>query len=93
MTNDPRTAEYASLADPELAHRCGLFVAEGRLVVRRVIEDGRYALRSLLLTAAAQQQLGAVLARLDPAVPCMSVRFSRSVSSPGSTSIAAASHL
>jgi tRNA G18 (ribose-2'-O)-methylase SpoU len=69
MTNDPRTAEYASLADPELAHRCGLFVAEGRLVVRRVIEDGRYAIRSLLVTPAAQQQLGAVLARLDPVVP------------------------
>ena len=69
MTTDPPTAEFASLADPELARRHGLFVAEGRLVVRRVIEDGRYAIRSLLLTAAAQQQLGALLARLDPAVP------------------------
>ena len=68
-TNDPRTAEYASLADPELARSRGLFVAEGRLVVRRVIEDGRYAIRSVLLTAAAQQQLGDVLARVDPAVP------------------------
>jgi tRNA G18 (ribose-2'-O)-methylase SpoU len=69
MTNEPRTAEYAGLADPELARSHGLFVAEGRLVVRRVIEDGRYAIRSLLLTAAAQQQLGSLLARLDPAVP------------------------
>ena len=69
MTNDPRTAEYASLADPELARRLGLFVAEGRLVVRRVIEDGRYAIRSVLLTEAAQQQLGGVLARLETAVP------------------------
>lgn len=69
MTNDPRTAEYASLADPEHARSLGLFVAEGRLVVRRVIEDGRYALRSLLLTPAAQQQLGDLVARLDPAVP------------------------
>jgi len=69
MTNHPQTAEYASLADPELARSLGLFVAEGRFVVRRVIEDGRYAIRSLLLTAAAQQQLGAVLARLDPGVP------------------------
>jgi tRNA G18 (ribose-2'-O)-methylase SpoU len=69
MTNDARTAEYASLADPELARSHGLFVAEGRLVVRRVIEDGRYAIRSLLLTASAQRQLSAVLAQLDPAVP------------------------
>lgn len=69
--NDPRMAEYASLADPELARRNGLFVAEGRLVVRRVIEDGRYAIRSVLLTEAAQQQFqrGGLLARLDPAVP------------------------
>ena len=69
MTNDPRTAEYASLSDPELARSRGLFVAEGRLVVRRAIEDGRYAIRSVLLTEAAQQQLGGVLARLDGAVP------------------------
>jgi len=71
MTNDPRMAEYASLTDPELARRHGLFVAEGRLVVRRVIEDGRYAIRSLLLSEAAQQQfqLDGLLARLDPAVP------------------------
>ena len=62
-------AEYAALADPELARGHGLFVAEGRLVVRRVIEDGRYAIRSLLLSEAAQQQLGGLLARLDPAVP------------------------
>jgi tRNA G18 (ribose-2'-O)-methylase SpoU len=62
-------AEYASLADPERAQRRGLFVAEGRLVVRRVIEDGRYAIRSLLLSEAAREQLGRLLARLDPAVP------------------------
>lgn len=62
-------AEYAALAHPALARGRGLFVAEGRLVVRKVIEDGRYAIRSVLLTAAAQQQLGALLARLDPAVP------------------------
>jgi tRNA G18 (ribose-2'-O)-methylase SpoU len=34
-----------------------------------VIEDGRFAIRSLLLSEAAQQQLGGLLARLDPAVP------------------------
>jgi tRNA G18 (ribose-2'-O)-methylase SpoU len=69
MANDLRIAEYAALADPELARAHGVFVAEGRLVVRRVLEDGRYAVRSVLLTAAAQQQLGGLLARLDSAVP------------------------
>lgn len=62
-------AEYASVADPELARSLGLFVAEGRLVVRRVIDDGRYSIRSILLSQTAQQQLGNVLERLDPRVP------------------------
>jgi tRNA G18 (ribose-2'-O)-methylase SpoU len=69
MTNDPRIAEYAGVADPELAHRSGLFVAEGRLVVRRLIEDGRYRLRSVLLSHAARHHLDGALARLDPGVP------------------------
>jgi tRNA G18 (ribose-2'-O)-methylase SpoU len=66
---DPRIAEYASVAEPELARRAGRFIAEGRLVVRRVIQDGGYRIRSLLLTQAAQQQLADVLSRLDPEVP------------------------
>ena len=66
---DPRIAEYASVADPALARASGLFVAEGRLVVQRLIESGRYSVRSVLLSEAAQQQLDGVLARLDPGVP------------------------
>jgi tRNA G18 (ribose-2'-O)-methylase SpoU len=66
---DPRIAEYASVADPELARAGGFFIAEGRLVLRRLIEDGRYCVRSVLLSEAAQQQLDGALARLDPGVP------------------------
>jgi tRNA G18 (ribose-2'-O)-methylase SpoU len=66
---DPRIAEYASVADPELARAGGLFVAEGRFVVRRLIDDDRYCIRSMLLNEAAQQQLDGILARLDPRVP------------------------
>jgi tRNA G18 (ribose-2'-O)-methylase SpoU len=66
---DPRIAEYAGVSDPELARACGFFVAEGRLVVQRVIEDGRYCVRSVLLSEAAQRQLDRVLTRLDPRVP------------------------
>ena len=69
MANDPRIAEYAGIADPELARRSGLFVAEGRLVVQRLIKDSRYRIRSLLLSQAAQQQLAGVLARLAADVP------------------------
>jgi tRNA G18 (ribose-2'-O)-methylase SpoU len=66
---DPRIAEYAGVADPELARSGGFFVAEGRIVVRRLIEDGRYCIRSVLVSEAAQQQLVGVLARLDRSVP------------------------
>jgi tRNA G18 (ribose-2'-O)-methylase SpoU len=66
---DARIAEYASVADPDLARSLGLFVAEGRLVVRRLIDDSRYGIRSILLSQAAQQQLGSALERLDPRVP------------------------
>ena len=40
--DDPRLAAYRDLPDPELVRSRGLFIAEGRLVVRRVIEDGRW---------------------------------------------------
>jgi tRNA G18 (ribose-2'-O)-methylase SpoU len=67
--DDPRVAGFAAVADPELARTRGLFVAEGRLVVRRVVEDGRYALHAVLVSAAARDGLDDVLARLDPGVP------------------------
>jgi tRNA G18 (ribose-2'-O)-methylase SpoU len=62
---DPRIAEYSAIPDAELVRRRGLFVAEGRLVVRRLIEGGRYRLRSLLLSEAALQSLEPLVARVD----------------------------
>jgi tRNA G18 (ribose-2'-O)-methylase SpoU len=59
--NDPRLTEYRLVSEPELVRARGLFVAEGRLVVSRLIGDGRYRLRSLLLSDAA-------LAALEPVV-------------------------
>jgi tRNA G18 (ribose-2'-O)-methylase SpoU len=67
--DDPRTADYAHLSDPALARRQRLFVAEGRLVVRRALQDGRFVFRSLLLSEAARQQLEPELQTLDPTVP------------------------
>jgi tRNA G18 (ribose-2'-O)-methylase SpoU len=48
--DDPRLAHYRNIPDPELADRAGLFVAEGRLVVRRLLGDTRLVTRSLLVT-------------------------------------------
>jgi tRNA G18 (ribose-2'-O)-methylase SpoU len=66
---DPRTTNYRAIGDPELLRSHRLFVAEGRLVVRRVIEDGRYRVRSVLVNEAARADLGPALERLDGDVP------------------------
>jgi tRNA G18 (ribose-2'-O)-methylase SpoU len=67
--DDPRVRHYQSVSDPELARRAGLFVAEGRLVVERLISDGRFSVRSVLVSDAACRALGAVLATLPPSAP------------------------
>ena len=67
--NDPRLALYRGVGDPELARTHGVFVAEGRLVVGRVLEDPRYRVRSLLLNQSAHRELEPLLARLDPSIP------------------------
>lgn len=50
---DSRLNDYRHLADGDLLVRQGLFIAEGRLVVRRLVEGRRFSVRSLLLTPAA----------------------------------------
>jgi tRNA G18 (ribose-2'-O)-methylase SpoU len=66
--DDPRVADYRDVPDPELVRSRGLFVAEGRLVVRRVIEDGRCRVRSLLVSEAARRALEPAIAALAPDV-------------------------
>ena len=67
--DDGRVAEYRGLTDAALMRTRGLFVAEGRLLVQRLIEDGRYTLRSVLLSDAAYRGLEATLTALDAAAP------------------------
>lgn len=67
--DDPRVAEYRMVADPELVGRRGLFVAEGRLVVQRLIEDGRFSVRSVLVSETAFAALSPLFGRLPPDVP------------------------
>ncbi len=65
---DPRLADYRGIPDPELARARGVFVAEGRLVVRRLL-GSPFVTRSVMVTATA---LGAV-ADLADAQPCLPV--------------------
>ena len=48
--DDPRIAAYRNVPDHTLLTEQGLFVAEGRLVVRRLIESPRLATRSVMVT-------------------------------------------
>jgi tRNA G18 (ribose-2'-O)-methylase SpoU len=50
---DPRIADYRNVPDRELVGQKGIFVAEGRLVVRRLLQESRLAVRSVMVTAAA----------------------------------------
>jgi tRNA G18 (ribose-2'-O)-methylase SpoU len=54
---DDLLSDYRSIADPALAARRGLFVAEGRLVVTRLLRESRFAARSALVTETARRAL------------------------------------
>src|SRR4051794_5031637 len=69
--SDPRVDVYRSVRDADLLRGRRLFVAEGRLVVRRVIEDDRFAVESLLVNDASLHDLDDAIARLDAAVPVL----------------------
>ena len=60
---DPALEAYRSVGDPRALERAGLFVAEGRLVVERLIEDGRFRLHSVLVTAPAAAALAPIFER------------------------------
>ena len=66
---DPRVSVYQSVSDAELMRLRGLFVAEGRLVVERLIAERRYAIQSVLLSDAACRALEPALETLGSDVP------------------------
>lgn len=59
--NDPRIEGYRATRDGALARSRGTFLAEGRGVVRTAVARGRYAMRSVLVTEAALDAVGADL--------------------------------
>jgi tRNA G18 (ribose-2'-O)-methylase SpoU len=68
---DLRVAAYRGVRDGELLRSSGLFVAEGRHIVRRVAVDARYRVHSLLVNDAALNGLEPVLDRLGASVPIL----------------------
>ena len=61
---DPRLTDYREIRDAERRRRSGTFIAEGRQVVRRLLDVGRYRARSALVTPPAQAAEGDAYARL-----------------------------
>jgi len=59
--DDPRVAGYRHIADHARLTGLSLFVAEGRLVVRRLIDLRHWAIESILLTPPAADNLADIL--------------------------------
>jgi tRNA G18 (ribose-2'-O)-methylase SpoU len=58
---DPRLDDYRRIPEPELIRSRGQFIAEGRLVVRRLVESSRFSVGSILVTSAALDDLADLL--------------------------------
>ena len=59
--DDPRLTPFRDVGDAELRRRDGLFLAEGRLVVRRLLTQARYRTRAVLASETARAALDDVL--------------------------------
>ena len=64
--DDPRISAYAHIGDHVWLREHGLFVAEGRLVVRRLLASGQFPVHSILLTPAALESFGGAIAADAP---------------------------
>ena len=68
QNEDRRLADYRDVKDPAWLRERGLFLAEGRVCVRALLDAPDFAVRSILATDAALDSLGDVL-DAAPAVP------------------------
>jgi len=60
---------FRLVGEPAALERAGLFVAEGRTVVRRLLEDRRFRVHSIVVAPSAAAALEPVLARLPDRPP------------------------
>jgi tRNA G18 (ribose-2'-O)-methylase SpoU len=67
--DDPRLEPYRSVRERDLVGRSGLFIAEGRVVLEKLIASGRHPVRSVLVAEKRLESLSEVLAGLPPEVP------------------------
>lgn len=65
---DARLEDYRNVPDAELIQQRGIFVAEGRLVVARLLEGSHFKARSVLVTETALRALGTATP-VEPTLP------------------------
>ena len=65
---DSRLSDFRAVSEPELALTRGLFIAEGRMVVRRLLTESAFVPRAVLVTPSAEKAVEDVL-RARPEVP------------------------
>jgi tRNA G18 (ribose-2'-O)-methylase SpoU len=67
--DDPRIEPYRAVRERDLVGRSGLFIAEGRVVLEKLVAAGRHPLRSVLVAEPRMEGLGDVLAGLPDGTP------------------------
>jgi tRNA G18 (ribose-2'-O)-methylase SpoU len=67
--DDPRVAAYRNVREADLRAREGLFIAEGRLNVKRLLAGSRYRTRSVLVTEVGMRAIQPALERLGGETP------------------------
>lgn len=67
--DDPRIAGYRNIRDRDLARRDGLFIAEGKVVVRVLLEAGRFEPVSILVSENRLDGLSGILEGAPAALP------------------------
>jgi tRNA G18 (ribose-2'-O)-methylase SpoU len=69
---DPRLADYIQVRERDLAGRDG-FIAEGQVVLEKLVRGARHPLRSVLIAEKRVSALADLLAELPPGVPVYAV--------------------
>jgi tRNA G18 (ribose-2'-O)-methylase SpoU len=68
---DPRVDPYRNIRERDLVGRAGLFVAEGRVVIEKLVASPDHKPESLLVAAHRVESLASILAQLDDSVPVL----------------------
>ncbi len=66
---DPRIDAYRDIRERDLVGREGLFVAEGRVVLEKLVASSRFGLQSLLVAVHRMPSLGGLVGALPDGVP------------------------